>query len=152
MRGATGSPVPLVAHHLLLHGVPALQAAVVRPLHAQQHLGVKLQRLRFGEVTEKGHRLSGRLPHGRHTRPGTALGGSAPRSGTARKWEGRTELRGVDEAWVRRAVCQPRSGRLRRCWGSSWKGGKKHGRGRGDGAFQGTAGKVIAAGIYERYL
>lgn len=43
------------ARHLLLHGVPALQAAVVGSLHAQQHLRVKLQRLGLGKVTEKGH-------------------------------------------------------------------------------------------------
>lgn len=49
-----GRPPPR-AHHLLLHGVPALQAAVVGSLHTQQHLRVKLQRLGLGKVTEKGH-------------------------------------------------------------------------------------------------
>lgn len=95
MHGATGSPVPLIAHHLLLHGVPTLQAAVVRPLHAQQHFGVKLQRLRFGEVTKKGHRLSGQLQHSRHARPGAALCGSAP----GRRGSGRAKRSCV--AWMR---------------------------------------------------
>lgn len=113
-KGAGTHWQPRLARHLLLHGVPALQAAVVRPLHTQQHLGVKLQRLRLGKVTEKGHGC--RDGGSRRDRPGQALGRSDAGSGPCscsgqrvRKWEGsaRALLRGVDEAWVSKGCVSP---------------------------------------------
>lgn len=147
------------AHHLLLHGVPALQAAGVGSLHAQQHLGVELQRLGLGKVAEKGHDCWDGLRSG--SRRGQTLAGSAagsvPRPNRGgQRGSGRAQPGGaLNAAWGERAGVSKGCVSPAAISAGSTVAGETQGKVEkstprvDSGAFQETAGKIIMAGIYE---